>query len=99
MTLLALCFGSLLVLVLESAPGSLLHRLFTSPLLRFFGRYSYAMYLFHFPLRALLRDRLFGNGPQPLIRFPTIDKSGLPGHFLFYPVAFGMHGGRGVDQL
>jgi peptidoglycan/LPS O-acetylase OafA/YrhL len=44
---LALLFGALLLLVLTSAPDSTLYRVFTHPTLRFLGRYSYAIYVFH----------------------------------------------------
>jgi peptidoglycan/LPS O-acetylase OafA/YrhL len=37
------------------------------------------MYLFHMPLRAVLRDRLYGPS-----RFPTLFGSELPGQLLFY---------------
>lgn len=54
--LIALAFGALLVYTLDAVPGSRTHRVFASPAMRFFGRYSYAMYVFHeFVLWALLR--------------------------------------------
>lgn len=40
-------YASLLVCVLSAAPGSLVARTFENPLLRRFGKYSYAMYLLH----------------------------------------------------
>jgi peptidoglycan/LPS O-acetylase OafA/YrhL len=44
-TALAITFGSLIVKAVT--PGSRVGDLFRAPVLRFFGRYSYAMYLFH----------------------------------------------------
>jgi len=49
---LALLFTAVLLLVLTSRPGAALHRIFTHPTLRFLGRYSYAIYVFH-PLVAV----------------------------------------------
>lgn len=45
--LIVLALGGLLWLALAAAPGSLAHRFFTSRTMRFMGRYSYAMYVFH----------------------------------------------------
>jgi peptidoglycan/LPS O-acetylase OafA/YrhL len=52
----AAAFGALLALTVSAAPGSLLHGVFTWRVLRSFGKYSYALYLFHLPLRAVVRD-------------------------------------------
>jgi Predicted acyltransferases len=49
-TLLAFFFGSILVIALVSPPNSLLGQLFASSGLVFFGRYSYAVYIFHHPI-------------------------------------------------
>ena len=54
--LLALLFGS--VLVLSLGPG-IAERFFSMPLLRFFGTYSYGLYVFHVLLRSLF-VKLFG---------------------------------------
>lgn len=48
----ALFFGALIVMMLASRPSGLLHRTFGSRFLRMLGRYSYAIYVFHVPLRA-----------------------------------------------
>ncbi len=50
LTSLSCLFASLLVLLLTAAPGSPLSALFGSRALRFFGRYSYGLYVFHHPL-------------------------------------------------
>jgi peptidoglycan/LPS O-acetylase OafA/YrhL len=44
-TALALTFGSLIIKAVT--PGSRVEQLFRAPVLRFFGKYSYAMYLLH----------------------------------------------------
>jgi peptidoglycan/LPS O-acetylase OafA/YrhL len=78
-TSLALTFGSFLLLSLPSpTPIPFL----TSPPLRTLGKYSYAMYLFHLPLRGLLRDRVYKPS-----HFLTLHGSQLPGQLLFYPLA------------
>ncbi len=46
-TLLAGLHGALLVLTIVSAPTSPLGRFFGSPTMRFFGKYSYGIYVFH----------------------------------------------------
>jgi len=47
-------FGSLLVLAVASKPWTVWGWLWRTPLLRFFGKYSYAMYVFQWPLIVLL---------------------------------------------
>lgn len=57
--LLALFFGSVMsyfVIGADSVPGK---KLLESPWLITFGKYSYAMYLFHLPIRAIYRDWIF----------------------------------------
>ena len=57
--LLALFFGSLLVLSLDPAPTSMVRRVFSFRFLRLFGVYSYGLYVFHVLLRPLF-IKLFG---------------------------------------
>ena len=49
--------------------------------MRTFGRYSYALYLFHVPVRRWVRDTYF-----PIAAFETWLGSPLPGQILFYVV-------------
>jgi peptidoglycan/LPS O-acetylase OafA/YrhL len=68
-TLLALFFGSLLVLTVLAKPGAVLGRAFSTPALRFFGKYSYGIYVIHgllhpwikhqFPPEAMPKGPLF----------------------------------------
>jgi peptidoglycan/LPS O-acetylase OafA/YrhL len=54
LTLWAVFFGSLLVLAVSAQPASVLGRLGGSRILQFFGKYSYAMYVFQNLLIPLL---------------------------------------------
>jgi peptidoglycan/LPS O-acetylase OafA/YrhL len=78
----AAAFGALLALTVSAAPGSLLHGVFTWRVLRSFGKYSYALYLFHLPLRAVVRD--VGFTPASL---PAVAGSLIPGQIAFYAVS------------
>ncbi|MFM9994885.1 MAG: acyltransferase family protein, partial [Phycisphaerales bacterium] len=88
---LPIAFGGLLVLSVTAAPDSALSRVFCSGVMRTLGKYSYALYLFHLPLRAVIRDTLFGpkvDGPDgPLVEFPIIAGSQLPAQCVFWIVS------------
>jgi peptidoglycan/LPS O-acetylase OafA/YrhL len=49
-SLLAAFFGAVLAIAVTSPPAGMPGRLFTSRPLTFLGRYSYAIYVFHYPL-------------------------------------------------
>jgi len=55
LSLIALAFGALLLLALRQ--GGWIDSLFSVRILRIFGKYSYGMYLYDFPLTLLLRPR------------------------------------------
>jgi peptidoglycan/LPS O-acetylase OafA/YrhL len=81
-------FGALVILVATADPGSRLHRVFASSFLRTFGKYSYGLYLIHLPLRALIRDRVYGPSDRAAwLHYPRLFGSELPGQLLFYLVA------------
>jgi peptidoglycan/LPS O-acetylase OafA/YrhL len=53
-SLFALFFGAVLLLVVTAPAATRTARAFASPVLRFFGRYSYGLYVIHQPLLLLL---------------------------------------------
>lgn len=81
-SLLALFFGAILIISLTCSPGALLGKFLGSPSMRFFGKYSYALYVFHHFIAIYLP--LYGFSIQT---FPTVMGSQLPGLFLFSLVA------------
>ena len=78
-TALALFFGALLVICLR---GGRIATLFEARPLRVLGKYSYAIYLFHFPIVLLLRRGLGERGS-----LPRALGSQIPAQLLFYAVA------------
>ena len=81
-TLTALLFGAILVLCLTATPNSSLTTVATSPILRFFGRYSYALYVFHNPL-------LWFRPVFSLAFVPTVFGSQLPAYLLWLAISIG----------
>ncbi len=77
-TFFVVFFSSLVALALNPHPHALVRNLFDRPLFRLFGRYSYAIYIGHLPVRMALRAIGFD-----LHRFPTLAGSALPGQLLF----------------
>ena len=53
-TLLGIFFGGCLAMAVGLREGSLKHRYLGSPFLRFFGKYSYCLYICHLPLIMLI---------------------------------------------
>ena len=81
-TLVAFFWGAILIHVLTASPGGVTKRVFASSTLRFFGRYSYALYVFHHPLLWF--------GPTFSVHFvPTVFGSHLPAYGLWLAVATG----------
>ncbi len=86
-SLTAFAFASILVLAVTASPTSRTHRFWCNPVLRTFGKYSYAMYLFHLPIRALVRDLAFGPpGTGAKFIFPIIGGSQIPAQLLFHAI-------------
>ncbi|MFL5527681.1 MAG: acyltransferase family protein, partial [Gemmatimonadaceae bacterium] len=81
-TLAALLFGAILVLCLTASPVSILGSATGSPILRFFGRYSYALYVFHPPL-------LWFKPAFSLAFIPTVLGSRLPAYALWLIMSIG----------
>jgi peptidoglycan/LPS O-acetylase OafA/YrhL len=57
-SMLAVMFGALLVAALARPSESRIGRFFERPVLRFFGRYSYGLYVFHHPVVLLLQSQM-----------------------------------------
>ena len=69
-----------------SRPGrGPLNRLFSRRWLTIFGRYSYALYLFHLPIGVCLRETVLRPS-----RLPPLFGSHLPGQLLFYAAGIGL---------
>jgi peptidoglycan/LPS O-acetylase OafA/YrhL len=81
-SLLACLFGGIIVISMVTPPGTILNKLFTNPQLRFFGRYSYALYVFHHPLLFFFQKIGFS-----VLIFPTLLGSQLPGQAVFIIIA------------
>ncbi len=80
-SLLACLFGAILVLALTWPRDSLIGRVFDSSFLSFFGRYSYALYVFHHPML------FFRPGVIPLGIVPNIGGSQLLRQLVFLIIA------------
>jgi peptidoglycan/LPS O-acetylase OafA/YrhL len=81
-TLLGILFGATLVIAMTSGQYSWVNRILTSRQLMAFGRYSYALYIFHQPVSLFLRDYVVSV--QSLPRFFG---SQLPAQFIFMLLA------------
>jgi peptidoglycan/LPS O-acetylase OafA/YrhL len=81
-TAFALLYAALLAIVLDVKAGAPLHRLLTLAPLRAFGKYSYAMYVFHF-LTALVLARAFVLNDLT----PKLDGSQIPLNIIFSATA------------
>ena len=90
-TLVALLFGALLTVAVTSPRESALGKVFGHPGLMFFGRYSYALYVFHHPVAFLISREGFTIGT-----IPTLMDSQLPGLMLYTLAAAGASLGLAV---
>lgn len=81
LTLVAAGFGSLLTITLSARPGGVWIRALSSRPLTALGRYSFAMFLFHQPIRAVVRQFLLAP-----IDLPTLAGSRIPGQVVFFGV-------------
>jgi peptidoglycan/LPS O-acetylase OafA/YrhL len=82
----AAAFGGLLILAVGSQQTSFLPTIFTNSILRIIGKYSYALYVFHWFIgKALLavldsletRYPVIGNLPRPVIQVVYIATAGI----------------------
>ena len=83
-TALAIAFAGVIFLAVAADPRNVVRRVCSTRALRVLGKYSYAIYLIHSPLDAILRRTIF---PTPL---RTIGGSDLPTQILYYAVALGL---------
>jgi peptidoglycan/LPS O-acetylase OafA/YrhL len=81
-SLLAMMYGSLLVLAAAAAKGTRANWFFAHPVLRCYGKYSYAVYLLHLPIVIWTANYLFMPS-----RF-TFHNTMLPGLLAFYAITF-----------
>jgi peptidoglycan/LPS O-acetylase OafA/YrhL len=77
-SLFAVLFAAVIVLAITADPARRFGRLCASPGLRFFGRYSYAIYVFHHPILILLPA---AGVTASLV--PALAGTKLPGYLLF----------------
>lgn len=82
--LFALMYGSMLVLAAAALKGTLTARFFSHPLLRTYGKYSYAVYLLHMPIIIVLAEKVFHPGSL------KIGRTMLPGLLLFYLLSWSL---------
>lgn len=81
LTLEAIAATALLLLFSQREAAPWLSRCFEARWLLSFGRYSYGIYLTHSPVRAIVRDHVYGpglDGATPWIVFPELGGSRLP---------------------
>ena len=77
-TAIALGFGAALTLVIASPATSFAHRVLTTKAMISLGKYSYALYLIHVPLRSILAHEVTHRGGV----LPRIAGSQLPAQIL-----------------
>lgn len=92
-TIVGIGVGGLIVRALAATEQGRLSRVFASKPLAAFAKYSYAFFLFHLPIRAAIRDLLFGpsraaEAQFPLTVWPTVWGSQIPSQLVFYVVSF-----------
>lgn len=80
--LFALAYGSLLTLAAAAAKGTVLNWFFDHPVMRMFGKYSYAIYLLHMPVIILMAE--WGFHPRNV----KLGNSMLPGLLIFYAITW-----------
>jgi peptidoglycan/LPS O-acetylase OafA/YrhL len=80
-TLYALFFGGLIVLAVTRSMGTMAYGFFSNRFLKFLGKYSYGLYVFHHLLRPVFKEII------PLDALVTLTGSSFSGLFLFAVLA------------
>src|SRR6478736_612395 len=80
--LFAAALTGCVILAVLSTPKAWLIRPLDSRILKLFGRYSYALYLFHFAISGALREFILTSA-----RMPLVFGSSLTSHVVFYLTA------------
>ncbi|MEN0110920.1 MAG: acyltransferase [Planctomycetota bacterium] len=85
MTLGAIAAGALVGRMADGRKPIAAARWLEADWLRSWGRYSYGVYLTHGPIRAVVRDHLYGPGidASPLVAFPAVGGSLLPAWLVY----------------
>jgi peptidoglycan/LPS O-acetylase OafA/YrhL len=84
-TLLAFLFGAVLIVAVTSPSSTMSGKVFTHQGLMFFGRHSYALYVFHHPLGYISRKSGFR-----VANLPAFLGSQIPVELLYIAVATGL---------
>ena len=80
-------FAALLLYVVTAPGGSIANRLFSQRWLITFGKYSYAIYVLHSPIRLVLKRLIFGR------ELPVLCGSQLPATLLYSLLVIGVSWG------
>jgi peptidoglycan/LPS O-acetylase OafA/YrhL len=72
LTLISFAYASLIVLLMTGSPTSLSVKLFDNLFLRFFGKYSYGVYVFHGLMIPLLDRWVPSDKPLDFLRWPVL---------------------------
>jgi peptidoglycan/LPS O-acetylase OafA/YrhL len=69
-------FGGVLILAIHASPATLWGRFWKSGFLRFFGKYSYGLYVLHYPVSALVYRVFFIDGLSEKFPSPALMQIG-----------------------
>ena len=84
-TILGLMFASILVLTLNDPGTGIASKIFSQRWLTMLGKYSYALYLFHFPAHIIVRDYVYGEK-----QFLMLGNSRVPGQMIYILLSFAL---------
>lgn len=64
---LALLTGALIIILLTKTESNIVRRVFRNRILNFFGKYSYALYVFHWPVTSFMLEYYLKMGYQGFV--------------------------------